>query len=117
MARHTWKVQLDGSGKWRAIGLATFIVAAFLLLSMGGAVVAAPVTIPLMWISSDRHPTRSFRWAACVLATLTAAELSWAAAYITVEEARPWIWLLPAVVAAGVATAFARRHVMPPLSQ
>ena len=38
-----------------------------------------------------------------MIAALTVAEVAWAATYLAVAEAQPWIWLLP--VAAGAATA------------
>ncbi len=87
---------------WSTIGLVTFLVAGFLLLSMGGAVVAAPVTIPLMLVAASRHPTRAFRVAATVLSALTVAEIVWALTYLAVDEARPWIWLLPSLTALGI---------------
>jgi hypothetical protein len=43
--------------RWAGIGVAVFGVAEFLLLSMGGAVVAAPVTVPLIAVAVRRHPT------------------------------------------------------------
>jgi hypothetical protein len=100
---------MHGSERWRAIGAVTFAVAAFVLLSMGGAIVAAPITLPLMYFSSVHHPTRSFRLLGSVLAALTAAEVVWAGVYVAVEEAQPWIWLLPGITALVVAVSFARR--------
>ncbi|HET9773087.1 MAG TPA: hypothetical protein VFS16_19480 [Acidimicrobiia bacterium] len=79
-------------------------VSAFLLLSMGGAIVAAPVTVPLLYLVARAESTGPrLRAAAVSVAALTVAEVVWAATYLTVVESRPWIWLLP--VAAGVATA------------
>lgn len=43
--------------------------------------------------------------AAIAIAAVTVAEVAWAAAYLAVAEAGPWIWLLP--VAAGISTAVA----------
>ena len=91
---------------WRRTGIAVFIVAGFLLLSMGGAIVAAPLTIPLMFVAVRRHPTRAFRVAGTLIAGLTVAELAWAAAYVTAGEAKPWIWLVPCVAAVGALVAF-----------
>ena len=58
-------------------------VSAFLLLSMGGAIVAAPLTVPLLYLTA-RH--RGFgagmRVAAVGVAALTVAEVAWAAAYL-----------------------------------
>jgi hypothetical protein len=92
----------DGFRTWGTIGGLTFAVAAFLLLSMGGAIFAAPITLPVMYLARRQHPTRGFRMAAVVLSGLTAAELVWALTYVAVREAKPWIWLLPIV--GGVAT-------------
>jgi hypothetical protein len=79
-------------------------VSAFLLLSMGGAVVAAPLTVPLLYLIARADAARpGLRAAAVAVAALTVAEVAWAATYMAVAESRPWIWLLP--VAAGVATA------------
>ncbi len=47
----------DPQRNWRLAGVVVFAVAGFLLLSMGGAVLAAPVTVPLMLVVSRRHPT------------------------------------------------------------
>jgi len=80
---------------WQRIGILVFAVAAFLLLSMGGAIVAAPVTVPLMLVVSRRHPTRAFRIAASVLGGLTMAEAVWALTFLLVAETTPWIWGLP----------------------
>lgn len=85
-----------------------FAVAAFLLLSMGGAVVAAPLTVPLMLLVSRRHPTVTFRVVGIVLTGLTVAEVVWALTYLQLHEAQPWIWLLPllgGVLAGGSLTA------------
>ena len=94
--------------RWRVIGVVTFVVAGFLLLSMGGAIVAAPVTVPLMFVAASRHPTRPFRISAMVLSGLTVAEVVWAVTYFTVEDSQPWIWLLP-TVGALAAVAVSRR--------
>src|SRR5947199_10801929 len=85
---------------------AVVAVAAFLLLSMGGAVVAAPLTIPLVWlvIRADRTGA-GLRAAAVTVAAITVAEVVWAATYLAVDEVQPWIWLLP--LAAGVSAALA----------
>lgn len=83
------------------LGVGLFLLTGFLLLTMGGAVVAAPVTLPLLYVVVRRHPTRPFRWVGGVLGGLTAVELAWAVVYFLQGEERPSIWLVP--VAAGVA--------------
>jgi len=86
---------------WQAL----ILISAFLLISMGGAIVAAPVTLPLLWFSLRRPAlNRPWRITAAVVLALTAAEFTWAAVYLTLGESKPMIWLLPvgvAVLAAG----------------
>ena len=81
--------------------LAVFGAAGFLLLSMGGAIAGAPVTVPLLVRAAGRHRGRAWRRTAALLGAATLAEVVWAATYLTVGEARPWIWLLP-LAAAGL---------------
>jgi len=81
----------------RRFGWPTVIlVSAFLLISMGGAIIAAPVTLPLLWISL-RRPGLSRPWkiTAAVVLALTAAEFTWAAVYLTLGESKPLNWLVP----------------------
>jgi hypothetical protein len=94
------------SGPWAR---ALVAVSAFLLLSMGGAIVAAPLTLPLLYLAvrGDRIGA-GLRTAAVVIAALTVAEVGWAATYLAVAEAQPWIWLLPVAAGAATATTFAR---------
>lgn len=81
--------------------LGVFAAAGVLLLSMGGAVVAAPVSVPLVVRAVRRQPGRAWRPAGALLGAATLAEVAWAVTYVTVGESGPWIWLLP-LVAAGV---------------
>ena len=90
-------------GPWARVVVA---VSAVLLLSMGGAIVAAPLTVSLLFLAvGGEEISAGLRTAAVVIAALTVAEVAWAATYLAVAEAQPWIWLLP--VAAGAATAVA----------
>jgi hypothetical protein len=82
-----------------SVGL--FLLCGLLLLTWGGAVVAAPVTLPLSYLAVRRHPSRPFRWVGGVLAGLTTVEVAWALVYVLDGETKPSIWLLP--LAAGVA--------------
>jgi hypothetical protein len=88
-----------------AAGVALFCVAGFLLVSMGGAIVAAPLTVPLMFLVTHRRPTRAFRSAGAVLTGATVAEVVWALTYVAAGEAKPWIWLLPLLSAIAVMVA------------
>ena len=90
----------------RAVLLA---VSAFLLLSMGGAIIAAPLTLPLLYATArSSKASGAYRALAAVVAFLTAGELAWALTYILVSEAKPWIWLLPLLAAVGTAWLFVR---------
>jgi hypothetical protein len=97
------------SGPWRTVGLVVFIVAGFLLLSMGGAIVAAPATVPLMFLATRRHPTRSFRVAGAALGALTLAEVAWAVTFLAIADAKPWIWLAPLATAIAAVIGFVAR--------
>ena len=84
-------------------------VSAFLLLSMGGAIVAAPLTLPLLYLAaSGGRLSAGLRTAAVVVAALTVAEVAWAATYLAVAEAEPWIWLVPMAAGGATAAAFVR---------
>ncbi|MGH9042103.1 MAG: hypothetical protein ACRDZ3_17935 [Acidimicrobiia bacterium] len=84
--------------RWASAVLA---LSAFLLISMGGAIVAAPVTVPLLVLALHRGAIAGrMRVIAIMVGGLTLAQVAWGATYITLEEAQPWIWLLPLGVAA-----------------
>jgi len=102
------------SRRWRAAGIALFGLSGFLLLSMGGAIIAAPLTMPLLFVVVRHHPTTAFRVVGVLLVGATSAEVVWALTYLAAEDAKPWIWLLPLVGAAMmmcalVSTTAARR--------
>ena len=82
--------------------------AAFLLLTMGGAVVGAPVVLPLLAWTAVRTPSTRLRALAAVLAALTAAEVGWAVVYLTVGEGQPWIVAVPALAAVLAAALISR---------
>ena len=92
---------MTGRRAWPAAVLA---FAAVLLLSMGGAVVAAPLTLPVLLWAARRRCTGALRTTAVVVAALTAAELAWALVYLAAGESEPAIWLVPlaTAVAAGL---------------
>lgn len=100
------------SGLNRLCHLVVVAAGGFLLLSMGGAVVAAPVTLPLLYlvVRADRAGA-GVRAAAAVIAALTVAEIAWAATYLAMTEAQPWIWLLPLSAGSAAAGLLAHRPV------
>jgi hypothetical protein len=68
-----------------------------LLLSMGGAILAAPVMLPLLWWAA-RTATGGVRLLGVILAALVVGEVAWAGVYLVVGERQPSIWaLLPAL--------------------
>jgi energy-converting hydrogenase Eha subunit G len=81
------------------------VVATVLLVSYGGAIVAAPITIPLLFLAARRSSSSGFRICAGIVVVLTIAEAVWALTFLTVGEARPTIWLVPLLgtIAGGVA--------------
>jgi uncharacterized BrkB/YihY/UPF0761 family membrane protein len=91
--------------RWSIVGGVVFVVAGVLLLSMGGAVIAAPATVPLMNIAASQHRTPAFRRWAVFLSALTMAEVAWALTYLALDEAQPWIWLVPSLAVVAVAAA------------
>ena len=85
--------------------VAAVVVAAVLLVSYGGAIVLAPITLPVLYLALSRNETgRGLRVGIVAVAALTAAEVGWAAVYLSVGEGMPWIWLAP-VAAGGAALA------------
>ena len=95
--------------RWVARGaVVTVATAALLLGTVGGAVVASPVTLPLLYRIARRYPGGGLRVAAGVVGALTCVETVWALCYLAFEESQPWIWLLP--LAAGAAWALGLRR-------
>src|SRR5438105_80495 len=83
-------------------------VAAFLLISMGGAIFAAPVSLPLLYVAARTSNNRRYCDLAAIVAFFTAAEAAWAVTYIAIGEAKPWIWADPLMGAIGTAAVFTR---------
>lgn len=92
------------ASRWWPVPL--LMVSGFLLLSMGGAVIAAPLTVPLC-VLAVYHESR-YRWPVAIIGGLTVAEFVWALTYLIVNEQMPWIVALPVVGALVFATAVLR---------
>jgi hypothetical protein len=87
---------------WRILRTLLGLVCCALVTSIGGAgIVAAPVTLPLLWVAG-RYAKPLGRAALNVVAVITAAELGWALAYAAVGEQSPLIWALPLALAVAV---------------
>lgn len=86
---------------WTWIARTVVVLGAFLLLSYGGAIVAAPATLPIAAFVVRRDSSRSWAVASSVVLVLTTAELGWALAYLLLGERQPFIWLIPLVAAIG----------------
>jgi len=77
---------------------------------MGGAIVAAPLTLPLLYLAiRAERGVAGVRAAAVAVAALTVGEIAWAAVDLAVAERQPWIWLLPVAAGWGAGAFFARR--------
>ena len=84
----------------RRVVLGAILVGTVLLLgSMGGAILAAPVVLPLLWWAT-RTTDRGVRLLGAILAALVVGEVAWAGVYLVVGERQPYIWALPALSAA-----------------
>ena len=70
-----------------------------LLVSMGGAIQAAPVLLPLLWWAA-RTIGRGVRLLGATLAAVVVGEVTWAGVYLAVGEQQPYIWAPPALAAA-----------------
>ena len=76
----------------RRVTLGAILVATVLsLLSMGGAIPAAPVLLPLLWWAT-RTTRRGVRVIGAILAALVAGEVAWAGVYVVAGERQPSIW-------------------------
>ena len=94
----------------------TVVGAAVILISFGGAIWAAPVTVPLLAYAIWRDGlSRRWRSTAVLVLALTAAQCAWAIAYVTVGESNPMVWLAPVIVfamliVAGTVVLFRRAY-------
>jgi hypothetical protein len=79
----------------RTLAWMLLVIATLLLASFGGAILAAPVTLPLLFIAARRVGSHVYRIWAGVIVALTAAECVWALTYFAQGESTPAIWLLP----------------------
>lgn len=98
-----------GSQTVRIFGVVVFLITGVLLTSIGGlGIVAAPVTLPLLFLVVFAHPTRPFRVAGAIIGALTAAELTWGLVYVVGGEIPALSWVLPTAAGVGTAVAFVR---------
>ncbi len=84
---------------------------ALLLVTFGGAVVAAPLTLPLLVHTGRTTTSRTIRGLVAVVAGLTAAQVAGALVYVAVGESQPSIWLMPAVAGILAVMVVLRRRV------
>ena len=70
-----------------------------LLLTYGGAIFAAPITIPLLTYSTARRILTGW-WGILngVALVLTLAQSTWAVVYFTLGESAPAIWIIPIII-------------------
>jgi hypothetical protein len=105
-------VKRHASARW---AVAVLAVSAVLLISMGGAIVAAPATLPLLFVALRRQALAGWlRGAAVAVSGLTVMEVAWALTYVAAGEAKPWIWLLPAAAGIAATAALTAARAAPP---
>src|SRR4051794_2638087 len=92
----------------RAIAWLLLAFAALLLASYGGAIFAAPLTVPVLLVAARAMQSRTYRIWSGVVVALTMAECAWALTYLAVGEAQPTIWLVPALAILAAFVAFVR---------
>jgi hypothetical protein len=81
------------------------LAALVLAVSIGGeGIVAAPLTLFVLYRRSRLHRLGFFRAMIGVIGALTAAELAWGVVYKVAGDAepKPWIWLMPMIAATAV---------------
>jgi hypothetical protein len=92
----------------RLTRIIVLVVSTFLLVSMGGAIFAAPLTVPLLVIAARSTSSIGYRvWAGFVLVA-TVAEVAWAVTYVAVRESQPAIWLVPLLAALATVVGYVR---------
>jgi hypothetical protein len=92
----------------QAFAWALVAVSTVLLLSFGGAIVAAPLTAPLLLLSARASSSKGYRIWAGIVVVLTIAELAWALTYLVVGDAEPVIWLVPMLATVGTIFGYVR---------
>lgn len=89
--------------------------AAASLFSMGGAILAAPVTVPVLTYAITRDEiARGWRITGGLILALTLAQCAWAVGFFVLDETHLAVWLYPVIVLAicaaiGIALIF--RHM------
>ena len=92
----------------RGLAWALLAVSAILLVSYGGAILAAPITVPLLFAAARSSSSNGYRIGAGIVVTLTIAELAWALTYFAIGEAAPAIWLVPTLATLATVAGYAR---------
>lgn len=92
----------------RTLAWALLAVCTVLLVSYGGAIIAAPITVPLLFAASRSSSSTGYRIGAGIVVALTIAELAWALTYVVLGEEAPAIWLVPTVATLAAVAGYAR---------
>ena len=79
-----------------------------LLVSFGGAIIAAPIAIPLLLLSTRSSSSAAYRSWAGLVVVLTIAEVVWALTYLVQGDAKPAIWLVPMMFGVGSVAGYLR---------
>ena len=89
---------------WRVV---VALVTAFLLISMGGQIAGAPLTVPALWWAARSSRSRAARAGFAVLAGMTMLFVGWFVTYLELGERRPFIIALPVAAFIGTIGVFA----------
>lgn len=90
------------------VRLAIAALSAFLLISFGAQIVAAPLTVPALWWAARSTKTLPGRAVLTVIAALTMVFVGWGIAYLAAGEDSPLIVALPIVSALATGVVFVR---------
>jgi hypothetical protein len=93
---------------WLGLDWVLVAVCAVLLFAYGAAIVVAPITVPLLFISARPSASIGYRVAAGVVAMLTITAVVYVATLVSFGRGRPLIWLLPALAALAIGVGIAR---------
>lgn len=84
--------------------IALAVVTLLLMASMGGGFLLLPLLVPFhLWAARTSGPIGTVLWS--FLPGVTAGMVMWAAVYVSVGEATPFIWLVPMLAAAAAIVA------------
>lgn len=89
---------------WRVV---VALVSTFLLVTMGGQIVGAPLTVPALWWAARSSRSRAARAGLAMLAGTTMLFVGWFITYLVFGERQPLIVVIPGVAFSATIGLFA----------